>query len=59
MKEYYLVPVEIVQSLKQLKESMYYMQSHNTGSGEHRGDVAARIELYEKIKQCKKIELED
>jgi len=59
MKEYYLVPVEMIKSLNELKKSMSYMRSHNTGSGEHRGDVAARIELYEKIKQCKKIELED
>lgn len=58
-KKYYLVPVEMIESLDELKESMSYMKSHNTGSGTHRGEVAAKIELYEKIKQCKKIDLED
>lgn len=57
-QQYYLVPVEgIEKRLKELKRSQHYMQSHNTGSGHHRGEVAKEIEMLEALKQSKVVSM--
>lgn len=40
---------EIEKELIELKNTQRYMKSHNTGRGEYRGEVATKIEIYEKL----------
>lgn len=40
---------EIKKELERLKDVKSYMMCHGTGQAEYRGEVAAKIEIYEKL----------
>ena len=40
---------DVEKELKELKSSRSYMQIYNTGRGEYRGEVDAKIEIYERL----------